>query len=325
MKLVSKLYSDYQSVLRTKFTHDRPAMPVLTLDGTGAALGRGVCHESVGSADFVGGVKQSRATLKPAGLYSGNDHAMHLRENAAYVAQTYNKVIASGSIQRADGSSIPAHPISSADMQGAKTFAGMHETCHSVWCKCQCGEGGPQFEFPEADRVFELWGEVCGFIDEMGQGEGCQIKTFDELCAFAHFSPGVARGGRFTRFKCECCGYNPTEKKWRADMDAYNSLSDDEQAAARAAHNEMGGSSETGWRKHYHQILYLHPMLHVGMDRAGVDQLHLVYLNLFKHLFKYTIHHNLPTSKKILVRDYLIAANFYSYDAASPDEDPVKR
>jgi hypothetical protein len=30
------------------------------------------------------------------------------------------------------------------------------------------------------------------------------------------------------------------------------------------------------------------------MERAGVDQLHLIYLNLFKHLFKYTIHEGLP-------------------------------
>ena len=94
--------------------------------------GAKICHESIGTADFIGGVKQSRATLKPAGLYSGNDHAMPLRENAAYVAATYNRVIAAGNIQRVDGSIIPARPISSADMQGAKTFAGMHETCHSV-------------------------------------------------------------------------------------------------------------------------------------------------------------------------------------------------
>eukprot|EP00966_Prymnesium_polylepis_P234861 5432272-Prymnesium_polylepis.1 len=26
------------------------------------------------------------------------------------------------------------------------------------------------------------------------------------------------------------------------------------------------------------------------MDRCGVDQLHLVYLNFFKHSFKYTVH-----------------------------------
>jgi hypothetical protein len=62
----------------------------------------------VGSADFVGGVKQSRATLKPAGLFAGNDHAMPLRENAAYVAQSYNRVIVAGRLHRADGTSIPA-------------------------------------------------------------------------------------------------------------------------------------------------------------------------------------------------------------------------
>ena len=151
------------------------------------------------------------------------------------------------------------------------------------------------------------------------------MKTFEQLCAFGHYSPGVARGGKFTRFTCACCGYSPTEKQWRRDLDAFSALTDEEQKVARSAHNEMGGSPKNGWNKHYHQLLYLHPMLHVGMDRAGVDQLHLVYLNMFKHIFKYTIHHALPQSKKKLVRAYLGAANFYSYDAASDEEDPVKR
>ena len=48
------------------------------------------------------------------------------------------------------------------------------------------------------------------------------------------------------------------------------------------------------------------------------------HLNLFKHLFRYTIHEGLPDTKKQVVRDYCKAAGFYSYDAASVDEDPVK-
>ena len=52
------------------------------------------------------------------------------------------------------------------------------------------------------------------------------------------------------------------------------------------------------------------------MDRCGVDNLHLVYLNFFKHLFKYTIHEGLPETKKTLIRDYCKNAGFYSYDAA---------
>ena len=51
--------------------------------------------------------------------------------------------------------------------------------------------------------------------------------------------------------------------------------------------------------------------------------LHLVFLNAFKHIFKYTIHEGLPKSKKVLIRDYCKGAGFYSYDAASIDEDPV--
>ena len=63
----------------------------------------------------------------------------------------------------------------------------------------------------------------------------------------------------------------------------------------------------------------------IGMRRCGNDNLHLIYLNFFKHLFKYTIHESLPDSKKKIVRDYVKAAGFYSYDAADDSDDPVKR
>ena len=43
----------------------------------------------------------------------------------------------------------------------------------------------------------------------------------------------------------------------------------------------------------------------------------------FKHLFKHTIHNGLPKSKKALVAEYMKTAGFYSYDAASEDEDQV--
>eukprot|EP00965_Chrysotila_dentata_P205210 6182821-Pleurochrysis_carterae.AAC.3 len=138
------------------------------------------------------------------------------------------------------------------------------------------------------------------------------MKEFDEMCCAAHCSPGVARGGSFTRFVCPCCGYKPaSERVWRRDLDSFHALSDAEQKAARSAHNEL---------------LFAHPLPKLEMAFTGVDMLHLVYLNLFKHLFRYTVHDGLPGTKKRLVRDYLRNAGFYSYDAASAqEEDPVKR
>ena len=62
-----------------------------------------------------------------------------------------------------------------------------------------------------------------------------------------------------------------------------------------------------------------------GMRGCGNDILHLIYLNTFKHLFKYTIHEPLPESKKAIVSRYLKEAHFYSYDAADESDDPVKR
>ena len=66
------------------------------------------------------------------------------------------------------------------------------------------------------------------------------------------------------------------------------------------------------------------PLPEHGMERCGVDNLHLIHLNCFKHYFKYTVHEGLPNSKKEIIRNYFKNAGFYSYDAASVDEDPVK-
>jgi len=99
----------------------------------------------------------------------------------------------------------------------------------------------------------------------------------------------------------------------------FESLTDDERVARRQAHNKL----DTGCFQHYHQLLFMPPMLHFGMEQVGADQLHLLYLNIFKHLYKYTCHEGLPESKKKLARRYLISRNFYSYSADSTDDDPV--
>ena len=79
----SRLYSNYQPALRKVYTASRPAQPILFLDGTGGALGRGICHGELGCADFVAvgdsDAKQSRATLQPVFLYEGSDHTADLR------------------------------------------------------------------------------------------------------------------------------------------------------------------------------------------------------------------------------------------------------
>ena len=290
------LYSKYAKALRQQYSLDRPAQPVLFLDGTGGPLGTGICHGEVGCADFVAvgdsDAKQSRATLQPVFLYAGNDHAQPLRDNLELSIKTYNALVNSGTFDRVmlseDGEpiteSLPARPITAADMQGAKTTYGMRECPHSVWCKCQSGEGGPQFRFPDHDM--ETYEEMIQYIETE---VGCELKTFDEMCGWAHYSPGVARGGKFTRFTCSCCGYNPTEKQWRADLEKWHGMSDEDRAAARAAHMDVDDPLNSNF-KHYHQELYMAPLPQHGMNRCGVDDLHLCYLNMFKHYFRFTIH-----------------------------------
>ena len=78
---------------------------------------------------------------------------------------------------------------------------------------------------------------------------GCHRSTYEEMCGDAHFSPGVARGGRFTRFTCRCCGYSPTEAQWRKDLKSFQDASDKDQAAERDTHNEIG-QDQHSWRRH---------------------------------------------------------------------------
>ena len=154
----------------------------------------------------------------------------------------------------------------------------------------------------------ESYEEMCAYCEDE---VGCEVKTHEEMCGWAHYSPGVAMGGKFTSFRCSCCGYEPTEPQWRADLAAWHAMSDEQQTAAQATHMDSDDELDTHL-KHYHQLLFTPPLPHHGMDRCGVDNLHLIYLNIFKHLFKYTIHEGLPKEKKLLVREYCKAAGFYS-------------
>ena len=201
-------------------------------------------------------------------------------------------------------------------MQGLKCVMGMAESCHSVWCKCRARAGfegtGPQHDYGEGD--FTSYEEMLAFYERIG----CEFKSEDFLLACAHLSKGLFYGGRFTAFECPECGYKPSPAKAKADLARFNALTTEEQRDQRRAHVAGG--------RHWHVELFMGPMPKgFGMQRCGVDTLHLVYLNMFKHLFKYTIHEPLPDSQKKLVAEYLSGAGFYSYDAADEGDDPVKR
>ena len=184
------MYSRSKMAMRSNFSLSRPAMPILFLDATGAALGRGITHCEAGSADFAGGAKQSRSTLVPLGLYEGSDKQIPLREHLDLVLKSWNLIIKAGHIT-IDGSRVPALPLTSADMQGTKALYGMSCSSHSVWCKCRPGvEQQHNYTTKEVADYDEM-------IECIERDVKCEIKSFEDMCSYAHYSPGVARGGRF--------------------------------------------------------------------------------------------------------------------------------
>ena len=209
------MYSRLAGAMRTNFSKERPAQPIFFVDATGAALGRGLTHAEIGSADFDGNAKQSRSTLAPVAAYEGSDKGAPLCENLDLVLPSFNRMIIRGAIDR-DGETIPARPMTAADMQGTKALYGKCSSSHATWCKCQPGIDS---QHKYATEPVDSYADMCKYIDEE---VGCEMLTFDEMSANGHYDPGVARGGRFVGFACACCGYTPSEKKWRADLAAFS-------------------------------------------------------------------------------------------------------
>ena len=76
-------------------------------------------------------------------------------------------------------------------------------------------------------------------------------------------------------------------------MVTFDALNDDEQKNERKIHRE-NGCLIYKWNRHYFSEKYMSPLLHLDLKDIGVDMLHLIYLNVFKHLFNYTIHQPMP-------------------------------
>ena len=106
IKCTSLLYTNYRLALRPNYDINRPAQPILFLDGTGGALGRGICHGEMGCADFIAvgdsDAKQSRATLQPLFLYEGTDHTHDLRGNIELAITSYNQLVDQAYFYRGD-------------------------------------------------------------------------------------------------------------------------------------------------------------------------------------------------------------------------------
>eukprot|EP00966_Prymnesium_polylepis_P062790 1457327-Prymnesium_polylepis.1 len=93
---------------------------------------------------------------------------------------------------------------------------------------------------------------------------GCEIKTHEQMCSWAHYSPGVAKGGKFTPLLVLVL--------WLlADREAVAHRHEGlqrEQKARRAAHRDADDELNPQ-QQHHHQELFVPPMPNHGMERAG--------------------------------------------------------
>eukprot|EP00965_Chrysotila_dentata_P223059 6193365-Pleurochrysis_carterae.AAC.1 len=137
--------------------------------------------------------------MQPLAAAEGDDHSVSQCENLDYVFQTFNKLVETCKAQR--------------------LLTIMQSPCSQpTWCKCKAGES-QQHCYPTAEidltDVEAAYDEMIAYCEET---VGCEMRVFNEMCSAAHYSPGVARGGAFTRFTCPCCGYKPaSERLWRQD------------------------------------------------------------------------------------------------------------
>ena len=286
VKVTEELYAKYHKALRTDYSL-WDAQPVFYIDATGVGLGRGFTHAEMGCSDFVGDAKQSRSTMQPLAAYSGSDKTNDIADNLQLALPGFNAMVKSKKIFPGPmfPQGLPVRPIVAADMQAVKALFGMVQYSHSVWCMCQKNE---QHSVPE--RAMNTWQECLHWYDSVG----CALKTLADCCEFAHYSLGVLLGTGFTPVKCRCCGYERTdEASWRIDFDAFNAASDAEQKAMHAEHVEQGIKAPA-FCKHYFQLYMTPPLVHLDLMHGGADILHLIYLNLFKHLFGATCHYPLP-------------------------------
>ena len=104
---------------------------------------------------------------------------MPLREHLDLVLPTFNRLVERGTLS-VDGKSIPARPITSADMQGTKALFGKCSTSHATWCKCQ---PGVDQQHKYATEPVDTYEEMRQYIDDE---VGCVMLTFDAMCINGH-------------------------------------------------------------------------------------------------------------------------------------------
>ena len=300
-RCASSMYSKYSSALRNDFTSERPATLLVFADATGGWRGSAVTHVEAGTADWLHGKSLSRLAIEPIALGEGKDDNMNLHAMLdSKVAPSVNSIIKTKTISRCvDGvdEQLPAKVLFSADFQAHKAASGQHSISHPIWCDCADVWVSPSME---SLPTFTKWEHVEAWLTKIG----CRMKTLQDLYRRAHMSYELEKGLPFKKFHCGFRGC-----KWQSgelrDYRAYTAkiarLNDDDLKEAKLNHS----------RSHAWKLLLQAPVVvDLDMDHYSPDDLHLVYLNIFKRFFAATVYDKLNSDLQAVAEDYLKAAGF---------------
>ena len=129
------------------------------------------------------------------------------------------------------------------------------------------------------------------------------MKTLQDLYKRGHCSYELAKGLPFKPFECgfgDCKWKSGDLRKYTAYKARIALLNDDELKQEKLDHA----------RSHAWKLLLQEPVFDINMDHYSPDDLHLLYLNIFKRFFSSTVYEKLNKELQAVAEDFLRAAGF---------------
>jgi hypothetical protein len=294
------------------FTNEWPWRPCLQFDGTGL-WSYSLCHGALKNTGYVASVSQHSERLLET-LFVAHSHDDHLAmldilgeydpPTPGSLASEAADLIAAGVFEY-KGVSVPLELTLSADLKGVESFRGCGHC--SPWCACGDNE---KHGVPFDGNLFKLatltWHEAqeelkrtCRYPVSLKFATNAGHRSYmgDVLPAPCQFA------------KCPCYKKKPYQNE--AEEAAAAAA---RKAAMRAAKTPkdkaaLGAARSVKAKIHCNQREGQKPILPIGMNRVPVELLHLLYLNVPKHIFKWLVRRHLTSDQRHRLSEFFAAVH----------------